>query len=142
LALCQPLSILQWQCTSDYSLLWGDGIYASDGPLRPTQRFWNLKQLASTAANSFVLPVRCNQEMLRCAAFGKASTGNYAVHIINDGAARKASVKGLPKGLAHLKAYATTFQMRMQEIPVKAAADGSLSLTLPATAFVSIFVDK
>lgn len=24
-ALCQPLSILQWQLTPDYSVLWGDG---------------------------------------------------------------------------------------------------------------------
>ncbi|MDR3367441.1 MAG: hypothetical protein LBO71_10825 [Prevotellaceae bacterium] len=42
-AICQPQPILQRQLTSDYSILWGDGIYSSTGLLRPTQRFWNLK---------------------------------------------------------------------------------------------------
>ncbi|MBS1504212.1 MAG: hypothetical protein JST32_19240, partial [Bacteroidetes bacterium] len=39
LAICQPLSILQWQLTSDYSPLKGGGIFGNDGPLEPTQRF-------------------------------------------------------------------------------------------------------
>jgi O-glycosyl hydrolase len=44
LAICQPLSILQWQLTADYSVLTGAGIFGTKGPLIPTQRFWNLKQ--------------------------------------------------------------------------------------------------
>ena len=55
LAISQPKSILQWQLTADYSLLAGGGICGDNGPLRPTQRFWNLKQLAST-------PPRHNQK--------------------------------------------------------------------------------
>ena len=35
-AICQPLSILQWQLTADYSLLQGNGILGDNGPLRPT----------------------------------------------------------------------------------------------------------
>lgn len=61
-AICQPLSILQWQLTSDYSLLWGDGIYGSKGPLRPTQRFWNIKQLASTPADALAIPVSSSKK--------------------------------------------------------------------------------
>ena len=48
LAICQPESILQWQLTSDYSPLAGGGIFGDTSALHPTQRFWNLKQLAST----------------------------------------------------------------------------------------------
>ena len=59
LAIAQPKSILQWQMTADYSLLAGGGIFGDNGPLRPTQRFWNLKQLASTPPRSFALPVQC-----------------------------------------------------------------------------------
>jgi hypothetical protein len=46
----------EWQLTTDYSVLTGIGIYGEDGPLRPTQRFWNLKQLGSPYASSGGLP--------------------------------------------------------------------------------------
>ena len=83
-AICQPWSILQWQLTSDYSLLWGDGIYQSTGPLRPTQRFFNLKQLAMTPENAFAVPVVCNKENINAAAFTKKATGEWAVHLVNN----------------------------------------------------------
>ena len=51
-------SIVQWQLTSDYSLLAGQGIYGIEGPLQPTQRFWNLKQLGMVSPGSFVSPPR------------------------------------------------------------------------------------
>jgi hypothetical protein len=136
-AICQPLSILQWQLTSDYSLLWGAGIYGSDGSLRPTQRFWNLKQLASTPENLFALPFTCNKEEVNCAAFGNPARGEYAVHLVNNGAGRTATVKGLPN-LSDLKAYATSESLNMQEIKCTKAADGSLSVELPPAGFVTL----
>ena len=57
MSICQPLSILQWQLTSDYSPLTGGGIFGKEGPLEPTQRFWNLKQLASTPEGLNYFPV-------------------------------------------------------------------------------------
>ncbi|MDR0994970.1 MAG: hypothetical protein LBL81_01620 [Tannerella sp.] len=141
-AICQPLSILQWQYTSDYSLLWGAGIYGSSGPLRTTQRFWNLKQLASTPANSFALPFTSSKEEVNCAVFGNVARGTYAVHMVNNGAARKAKIKGLPAGLTSVQAYATTDKMDMQPLPCTQDSDGSLSVDLPATGFVSIIARK
>ena len=69
-AICQPVSILQWQLTADYSLLTGNGVFGTVGPLQPTQRFWNLKQLASTPEGSFAIPAACSKEDINCAAFG------------------------------------------------------------------------
>jgi hypothetical protein len=136
-AICQPLSILQWQLTSDYSLLWGGGVFGSTGPLRPTQRFWNLKQLAATPENVFALPFTCNKEEVNCAAFGSIARGEYAVHLVNNGAARQATVKGLPP-LTDIKAYATNSSLEMKEIQYAKAADGSIRIDLPPTAFVTI----
>ena len=99
-AISQPKSILQWQLTSDYSLLVGGGVFGNDKePLRPTQRFWNLKQLASTPAGAFALPITCNSANLASAAFGDLARGRYAVHIVNSGAARLATLSGLPASL-------------------------------------------
>ena len=138
-AICQPLTILQWQLTSDYSILWGDGIYGSTGELRPTQRFWNLKQLASTPENSFSLPYTCDKEEVNCAAFGNISRSEYAIHLVNNGGVRPALIKGLP-ALAELKAYATNSSMSMKEIKAARNNDGSISVDLPPAGFVSIFI--
>ncbi|MDR0537280.1 MAG: hypothetical protein LBH04_04425 [Tannerellaceae bacterium] len=138
-AICQPLSILQWQLTSDYSILWGDGIYGSTGALRPTQRFWNLKQFASTPVNAFSLSFKCDREEVSCAAFGNLSTSEYAVHLVNNAGVRPAVIKGLPS-LKELKAYATNSSMSMKEIPASRNADGSISVELPPAGFVSVFV--
>jgi O-glycosyl hydrolase len=136
-AISQPLSILQWQLTSDYSLLWGNGIYGSTGSLRPTQRFWNLKQLASTPPEVFALPFTSSKEEVNCAAYGSAANGSYAVHLVNNGAARKAIIKGLP-ALSNIKVYVTTDKLNMQEAQSSKAADGSLSVDLPAMAYVTL----
>ena len=66
LAVSQPRSILQWQLTADYSLLAGGGVFGNDKePLRPMQRFWNLKQLASTPGGR--LPAAVDQQQPDCA---------------------------------------------------------------------------
>jgi hypothetical protein len=138
-AICQPLSILQWQLTSDYSLLWGGGIFRSEGALRPTQRFWNLKQLAATPANVFTLPFTCNNGDVNCAAFGNLSRDEYAIQLVNNGAARKATVQGLPNRTERT-AYVTSQSLDMQQIACVQTDDGSITLDLPPTAFVTVVI--
>ena len=106
-AICQPVSILQWQLTADYSLLTGSGIFGTAGPLLPTQRFWNLKQLASTPEGAFAIPASSNREEINCAAFGNISRGKYAVHLVNNGAEREVMLKGLPPEAKFFTIYVT-----------------------------------
>jgi hypothetical protein len=141
-AICQPLSILQWQYTADYSLLWGAGIFGTEGPLRPTQRFWNLRQLSDTPAQSFALPFTCNREEVNCAAFGNIATNEYAVHLVNNGAQRQAVIKGLPPQLSGIQAFATNSSLSKQPVRVTRAADGTLTLDLPPTSFVTVIASS
>jgi O-glycosyl hydrolase len=137
LAIAQPRSILQWQLTSDYSLLAGGGAFGDNGPLRPTRRFWNFKQLASTPDRSFSLPVACNGPNLTCAAFGNITAGIYAVHIVNNGAARQATVTGLPANVKELRVWVTDSTRGMEEgarIPV---SGGKAELKLDATSYTT-----
>jgi mannose/cellobiose epimerase-like protein (N-acyl-D-glucosamine 2-epimerase family)/O-glycosyl hydrolase len=136
-AVCQPWSILQWQLTSDYSLLWGDGIYQSTGPLRPTQRFFNLKQLAMTPENAFAVPVVCNKENINAAAFTKKATGEWAVHLVNNGASCEAVISGLPASTKEVAVYVTNSHSHA-EVRLLKVTDGRLSVSLPAESFVSI----
>jgi len=138
LAIAQPKSILQWQFTADYSVLSGGGIFNDNGPLRPTQRFWNLKQLASTPPRSFALPVKCNRPGIVCAALGNIAEGVYTLHIVNNGGGRPATVTGLPAEVKQLRIWVTDQQRGMQEgerIPV---TGGKAQFTLDATSYVTL----
>ncbi|GHT84246.1 hypothetical protein FACS18947_1420 [Bacteroidia bacterium] len=141
-AICQPQSILQWQLTADYSLLWGDGIYNSTGPLRPTQRFWNLKQLAATQEQSFALPFTCTKEDVNPAAFGNISRGQYAVHAVNNGAARPATISGLPITKdSKITVYITNSKQGMEEVKKFQIVNGTVKVDFPAVSFISVFVN-
>lgn len=138
-AICQPLTILQWQLTSDYSPLWGNGIYRSEGPLRPTQRFWNLRQLSLTTENSFSVPAVCSKNNMNTAAFANIARGETTVHIVNNGAACEAEITGLPENAAEAIVYVTNAKENSLAQALKPSS-GSLNLTLPAESFITITI--
>jgi hypothetical protein len=141
-AISQPLSILQWQLTSDYSLLWGAGVFGSEGPLRPTQRFWNLKQISETPGQSFALPFACEGKDVNCAAFGNIARGKYAVHIVNNGASRRVTVKGLPPSVSGIKIYVTNSEAGMEEIKEVENRQGAISFEMPPISFITLLADE
>jgi hypothetical protein len=142
-AICQPQSILQWQLTSDYSILWGAGVYGSEGELQPTQRYWNLKQLASTPEQAFALPVSSSKKEVNTAAFGNIAQGKYVVHAVNNGAARSAVIQGLPIDNTTIKVYVTNQEQGMEEVHTyKFLPAGNLEVQLPALSFVSVFINR
>jgi hypothetical protein len=132
----QPLSILQWELTADYSLLSGEGIFGTQGPLQPTQRFWNLKQIASTPVNSFALPVTCTSESIVCAAFGNIARGEYALHIVNNGAERRAYIKGIPE-VMELEIYTTNSTSKMEKKKIR-VIDGVAEIILSPASFITV----
>ncbi len=137
-AICQPVSILQWQLTADYSLLTGNGIFGTTGPLQPTQRFWNLKQLASTPEGSFSIPATSNREDINCAAFGNISRGKYAVHIVNNGAEREVVLKGIPPGIKYFSLYFTDQSNHMEKTGEVQVINGNATLKLGPAGFSSL----
>lgn len=141
-AVCQPLSILQWQLTSDYSLLKGEGIYGTQGPLAPTRRFWNVKQLASTPENAFSLPTECNKEEINCASFGNIARGKYAVHMVNNGAEREATIKRIPEGVSAFDVFVTDENLNMEKVQEVSVVNGSVVVKLFPTSFTTLISKK
>jgi hypothetical protein len=139
LAICQPLSILQWQLTADYSPLAGGGIFGNNEPLHPTQRFWNLRQLASTPKGLLAMPISCDSRSVSSAALGNNKKGVYAFHLVNNGAAREAIISGLPKKVRSLQIYTTNKEDENKEGPGIPVAEGTARFTLPAASFISLF---
>lgn len=142
MAVCQPLSILQWQLTSDYSPLTGGGIFGKEGPLEPTQRFWNLKQLASTPAGLNYLPVACDRSTVTCAAIGDVQEGNYVLHIVNNGAERKVILSGIPSAVYSFKIQSTSKTLSMQEGPEVKVHKNEAIFILPSGCFTTITSQK
>jgi hypothetical protein len=138
LALSKPTSILHWQLTADYSLLTGGGVYRDSGPIRPTQRFWNVKQMAATPPNAFNLPARCDRPGLTCAAFGDIASGVYAVHVVNTGTARRTTITGLPAEVKQLRMWVTDGQRGMQEGERVAVTGGKAEFQLDATSYTTL----
>ncbi len=139
-AVSQPLSILQWQLTSDYSLLSGDGINDVEGPLRPTQRFWNIRQLASTPADAFAIPASCDKDNVTVASFINVAKRKSAVHIVNNAASCKAEISGLPasSSFAIVQVTNASSNSESQMVPV---TGGKAVIDLPAESFVSVFAE-
>lgn len=138
--ICQPVSILQWQLTADYSLLYGEGVLGEDGPLRPTQRFFNLKQLAMTPANAFAIPVSVDKDNINAAAMSNTVKGEAAVHIVNNGASCMAEVTGLPQSATKATAYITN-SIQHAESQQIVIADGKTEIFMPAESFVTIICE-
>ena len=137
LALSQPKSILQWQLTSDYSLLTGGGVYGDTTALRPTQRFWNLKQLALTPEGASHVPITC-AGAVHCAALADEKTGSFAVHLVNNGGSRPATLTGIPRGVTSLGVWRTDAKRAMEAgapIPVR---DGRAGVTLDAASYTTL----
>jgi len=139
LNICQPVTILQWQLTTDYSPLIGGGIFGDDKePLHPGQRFFNLKQLASTPADLFAMPVTSSADNISCAALGDNAKGIYTIHLVNNGPTREVTITGLPANIKILHFYTTNEKLSMADDKVEKSANGSITIKLPSVSYCTL----
>jgi hypothetical protein len=129
----QPLSILHWQLTADYSILTGGN---GGRPLQPAQRFWDIKQLGMTAPDSMAVPITCDNPKVISCAF--ADHGACVVHLVNNGAARTATVSGLPAGIKEMRVLVTDSGRGMQETGRVPVVQGTVELPLDGMSFTSL----
>ncbi len=139
LAICEPLSILQWQLTSDYSAMSGGGVFGNDeDPLYPTQRFWNLKQLGATPEGVFAMPITSNKKDVTAAALGNNDQNTFAIHLVNNGSNRQATLSGLPSGIKELHIYVTNQEKSMEEGKRIRVTNGKAQFMLEAASYTTL----
>ncbi len=129
----QPLSILHWQLTADYSVLTGG---RGGRPLQPAQRFWQIKQLGMTTADSSAVPITCDHPKVVSCAF--TDHGVYVVHLVNNGAARTATVSGLPAGVKEVRVLVTDSRRGMQETGRVPVVQGTMQVPLDSMSFTTL----
>ncbi|MFC2123202.1 hypothetical protein ACFLU5_00200 [Bacteroidota bacterium] len=142
LKICQPESILQWQLTADYSPMIGGGVFGNnDIPLTPTQRFWNFKQIADMPEGLFAMPVEADKENITCAALGDNEKGVFTIHIVNNGASRPTTLKGLPTETEWMKIYVTNIKSKMSQQRSIRVRDGEARFFAEANSFITLLAD-
>jgi O-glycosyl hydrolase len=129
----QPLSILQWQFTSDYGILTGG---FEGKPFAPAQRFWQIKQLGMTAPGAKAIPVDCDNTNVTACAFD--DHGACVVHLVNNGPACAATITGLPPEAKTARVFVTDAQRGMQETNSVPVAQGKIQLPLDAMSFTTL----
>ncbi|MCY2685545.1 hypothetical protein [Salinimicrobium sp. TH3] len=138
--IAQPLSILQWQLTADYSVMSGGGIFGNnEDKLYPTQRFFNLKQLSNTPEGLFYIPITVDKEGVRAAALGDKTIGSYAIHMVNKGATRKVRLAGLPKDIKSMNLYITNKDASFMKSKNVKVQNGNAEFELEGASFISLF---
>ncbi|MEI6143381.1 MAG: hypothetical protein WCP85_29155 [Mariniphaga sp.] len=134
----QPETIMEWQLTRNYSVMIGQGLYGDNGPLRPTQRFWNLKQLGSTPEGSFWIPCHAAKPNVSAAAYADILHGLYTIHLVNNSATRKSVITNIPENVKSMNVYRTDYTRGMQKaesVPVK---NGSAEVVLESACYTTV----
>jgi hypothetical protein len=134
----QPETIMEWQLTNNYSVLTGNGLYGDNGPLRPTQRFWNLKQLGSTPEGSFWIPCHVDKPNISAAAYADILNGLYTIHLVNNSAARKAKLTNIPENVKSLNVYKTDYTRGMQKAESVTVKNGSAEVVLDSACYTTV----
>lgn len=137
-AYAQPATVMQWQLTTDYSVLTGGGVYDEAGPLKPTQRFWNLKQLGATPPGALSLLLTSDRPEVTVAAFADPAQDRYALHIVNRGNQRSAVLTGLPASVTAWRRFITDATRGMEEQGRVQARSGKAEFTLPPASFTTL----
>ncbi len=138
LSICQPAAILQWQLTTDYSPLAGGGIFGNEEPLHPTQRFWNLKQLASVPKGLLAMQVTGDMPNISCAALGNNAKKIYSIQLVNNGATREVTLAGIPKKVKVLRIFVTDKNRAMEEGKPIPISNGQARFTLDSQAYTTL----
>jgi len=91
-----------------------------------------------TAPGSTALPITCDSPKVISCAF--VDHGSCVVHLVNNGAERKATVSGLPPGVKEYRVILTKNGVSPGMLPIGGGAvvGGSVELNLDAMSFTSL----
>ena len=125
-------ALLEWEYTADYRI--SEMEKGPDGRrrVRPTPRFWMIQQFAElTPRPATALETKSDHDKVLFTAFTGVGGGKRLVlHVANCGAARKATLTGLPPKARRLRAMQTSWQKGREKLPSVAVRGGQAKLDL------------
>jgi hypothetical protein len=143
LAYARPRSALLWEYTDDYPLLAVARDRDGRETLTDTPRLRFLEQLINrTPRPARVWVTETSRADVPAAAFGADSSGGrpaFVLHLDNTGAARKATILGLPDTLTSLQSLSLSALGTVATEGRVAVQGGRAELELPAWSLVTLF---
>ena len=137
----RPRATMQWEFTGDYGTVDVVRDAAGKAKLVPHARFWFVKHFCDlTPPKAEVLATASDHPKVLCTAFRGEADGQtvYALHIANLGAAREATLTGLPAELKRLRAIRTSAADSFKELPPVEVAGGELKVGLAAQSLLTL----
>jgi len=124
----RPQSLLYWQYTGDYAL----ARVGPDGAVIPGGRLWMHEQLCTlTPHRSTVVASSSDQPDVLVSAFTR--DGSVVMHVLNTGAARTATLAGLPAG-----AWRSVVTTETRGLAESTHREAPASLPLPARSLTTL----
>lgn len=137
----RPQGTMQWEFTSDYSIV--NQVRQPDGTveLQPSVRFHFVKQFCNlTPYHSDALTTTSDNPRVLVTAFSAPSgrPAAFTVHVLNAGAERTATLSGIPPAITTLRAVRTSETEGFQELPPVTVRDGKTTLTLAQQSLLTL----
>lgn len=133
----RPQGTMQWEFTADYSILKVDKDEQGQDRLTPSPRFWFVKHFCNlTPYHSQALTTVSDNPKVLVTAFSAGPA--FTVHIANLGAARSATLTGLPANLTRLQAVRTSAEDSFGSLDAVSPANGTLKLDLAPQSLLTL----
>ena len=137
----RPQGTMQWEFTSDYSIV--DERKNSDGTskLAPTPRFWLVKHFCNLTpphAQALATESDCNRVLLTAFSGNIAGKEALTLHISNSGPARRITITGVPSPHEQLRAIRTSESESFQQLDPVTAKDGTIELQLASRSLLTL----
>jgi len=130
----RPRGTMQWEFTSDY----GTVRVEKDGTLVPTVRFWFVKHFCNlTPPKADVLATSSDNPKVLLTAF-RGEGPVYTLHIASFGAAREATIAGLPPEVKSLRAVQTSAADSFKELPAVPVEAGAARVQLAQQSLLTL----
>ena len=90
-----------------------------------------------TPADAFFIPLTVDKENVNTAAFYNKAQEKGALHMVNNGAACKAEISGLPASVSHAVVFVTNASQNAEEMSVN-VSQGIATIGMSAESFVTV----
>jgi len=137
----RPQGTMQWEFTSDYSIVKETKNEKGEVTIQPTPRFWFVKHFCNlTPLKSQALTTASDNAKVLFTAFSGevAAKPVLSLHVSNSGAERSATITGIPAGTTRLNAVRTSEQDSFRTLEPVPVVDGKAQLTLTAQSLLTL----
>lgn len=133
----RPQGTMQWEFTSDYSIVKVAKDEQGKEQILPTARYWFVKHFCNlTPYHSQALATTSDNAKVLVTAF--RGDAGFTVHVANLGAARSATLTGLPANLTRLQAVRTSAEDSFRKLDDVILANGTVKLDLAAQSLLTL----